>query len=163
MSVASESGESLSSSAALQRPTLPPQIQRLALREREVATIVYLNGACTAKDVQSLLPVKLSNGAVRSMLVRLVRKGLLERKWGKRGPNQWHVYLPAIAPDDLKERALRDVAEMYFGGSLLSAAMSALTILDNAGELPPQSRAREVRREARVLPFLRNSASQLQT
>ena len=139
--------------------SLPPQVLRLPSREREVATVVYVNGACTAKDVQALLSVQLSNGAVRSMLVRLVRKRILERKWGKRGPNQGHIYLPAIAPRELKERALKDVAEMYFGGSLLSAAMIALKLLDRQGDLPAQSDGADVPRDSRVLPFPGPSAT----
>lgn len=109
---------------------LPPDLKKLAQREREVAMIIYHHGACTAKEVQERLSASISNGAVRSMLVRLVRKGLLERRWGKRGRGQEYVYLPAIMPVDVKRRALTEVTEKYFGGSLTAVALGILELID---------------------------------
>lgn len=99
-------------------PLLPPQVTRLATREREVATIIYTRGACTAKDLEPLVFPPLSNAAIRSMLVRLVDKGILKREWGKRGRGQKFLYLPTITPADVKRRALKQLSEEYFEGSL---------------------------------------------
>ena len=106
-------------------------LRALAPREREVAQIVYEAGACTANQVQTQLSVSLSNGAVRSMLVRLVRKGIIFRRWGRRGRGQEHVYMPAITPAAVKERVLLEVTEKYFSGSMIATALGALDLLDS--------------------------------
>lgn len=111
----------------------PPQLKKLAQREREVASIIYDRGPCTANEVQTCLSVQISNGAVRSMLVRLVRKGILERRWGKRGRGHEYLYLPAIMPADVKQRALIELTENYFDGSLTAVAMGVLELIN--GEL----------------------------
>lgn len=93
--------------------------------------IVYGRGACTAIEVQSRLSAPISNGAVRSMLVRLVRKGILVRRWGKRGRGQEYMYLPAITPVEVKQRALIEVTEKYFEGSLTAVALGVLGLIDD--------------------------------
>lgn len=105
---------------------MPPQILMLAFREREVATIVYSRGAATAKQLERDLSNNISNGAIRSMLTRLVGKGILRRVWGSRGRGQEYVYVPAITPDDVQQRALHDLSELYFDGSLAALAVTAL-------------------------------------
>jgi predicted transcriptional regulator len=107
-----------------------PQLEKLAWREREVATIVYRHGASTANEVQARLSGPISNGAVRSMLVRLVGKGILMRRWGKRGRGQEYVYLPVITPAEVKHRALVEVSEKYFEGSLSAVALGVLELID---------------------------------
>ena len=107
---------------------LPPQVRALADREREVATIVYRRGASTAIDVETRLSTRITNAAVRSMLVRLSKKGILLRERGTRGRGQQCVYLPAITLADVKERALRELANRYFQGSLDGLALEALKL-----------------------------------
>lgn len=107
-------------------PALPPQIVRLPFREREVASIVYREGVCTAKQVQALLSTSMSNGAVRSMLVRLVKKGHLARNWGQRGRGHQFLYFPAESSDVTKMKVLEKVAVAFFNGSL-SMMASELT------------------------------------
>jgi predicted transcriptional regulator len=109
---------------------LPPQVRTLAEREREVATIVYRRGASTAIDVENRLSPRITNAAVRSMLVRLTKKGILVRERGTRGRGQQCVYLPAITLADVKERAIRELAGRYFEGSLLTLALEALESID---------------------------------
>lgn len=109
---------------------LPPEVMSLAWREREVAAIVYAQGAPTAKDVQSSLSADVSNGAVRSMLVRLVNKGILRRRWGSRGRGHQFIYMPAVTPADTKCNALRTLTDRYFDGSLISVARTLLTLLE---------------------------------
>jgi predicted transcriptional regulator len=105
---------------------LPPQVRALADREREVATIVYRRGASTAIDVENRLSPRITNAAVRSMLMRLTNKGILVRERSTRGRGQQCVYLPAITLADVKERAMRELAGRYFEGSLLTLALEAL-------------------------------------
>ena len=109
---------------------LPPEVLKLAPREREVATIVYEHGAPTAKYVMSCLSAQLSSGAVRSMLVRLVNKGVLRRGWGSRGRGQEFIYMPAVTPEDAKRNALRILADRYFEGSLLTVARTVFALLE---------------------------------
>jgi predicted transcriptional regulator len=117
---------------------LPPQVRSLADREREVATIVYRRGASTAIDVERRLSAKITNAAVRSMLVRLTKKGILVREGGTRGRGQQCVYLPAITLADVKERALRQLASRYFQGSMLTLALEAANFIDGPGDADRQ-------------------------
>lgn len=119
--------------------TLPMQVQRLAVREREVAAIVYANGATTANEVQKRLSDEISNGAVRSMLVRLVAKGILARRWGKRGRGQNFIYTPAITSDDLKHDAIKRVTVEYFNGSLVDVAITVADLLRVANGVSAQA------------------------
>ena len=109
---------------------LPPQVKALADREREIASIIYRRGASTAIDVETRLSSKITNAAVRSMLVRLTKKGILHRERGMRGRGQQCVYLPAITLSQVRERALQELAGRYFDGSLLNLAMQALDLVD---------------------------------
>lgn len=114
---------------------LPPQVTRLAQREREIATFIYEAGACTAKDIEPCISPPISNGALRSMLVRLVKKGILRREWGKRGRGQQFVYVPSIMPEDVKRRAIRQLSDLYFEGSLLTMMMEVFESLDRQDEI----------------------------
>ena len=107
------------------------QLEGLATRERQVAKIVYANGPITANAVQQRLYPEISNGAVRSMLVRLVAKGILSRRWGKRGRSQNFLYFPAITNDHLKFGAIRRLSDEYFSGSLLDVAVALIDLLDD--------------------------------
>ena len=117
---------------------LPPQVRSLADREREVATIVYRRGASTAIDVETRLSARITNAAVRSMLVRLTKKGILVREGGTRGRGQQCVYLPAITLADVKERALRQLASRYFQGSMLTLALEAANFIDGPDDADRQ-------------------------
>ena len=106
----------------------------LARCERELATIIYLEGAMTAKLLEARLPRKLSNSALRAMLQRLCRKGVLHRHkidgshavGDRRIP---YLYTPAITPELVRARALQQIARDYFGGSLLRVAEEAVQVL----------------------------------
>ena len=111
---------------------LPPQVKALAWREREIASIIYLHGALTSRELGDRLSPPISNGAVRSMLVRLLRKGVLKRR--PTGQGKEFKYVGAIETDDLKEQALRQLACDYFGGSLLRAASAIVDLLQSEGD-----------------------------
>ena len=114
---------------------LPPQVTCLAHREREIATLIYQAGACTAKDIEPRIFPPISNGALRSMLVRLVNKGILRREWGRRGRGQQFVYVPSITPDEVKRRAIRQLSDLYFEGSLLTMMMEVFASLDRQDDI----------------------------
>lgn len=101
-------------------------MRRLAPREREVAALIYRRGALTAKEVGSHIP-EVSHGAIRTMLGRLVRKGIL--KCRKSGYGKTLLYLPAIASADIVEIALKRVAEDFYQGSMLDAAAAIHSFL----------------------------------
>lgn len=98
----------------------PPEIEQLYRREREVALAVYRRGLAAATDVQADLSAPLSNPAVRSMLNRLVRKGVLTRM--KCGPYGTFIYAPAVTPASARETALRQFAQDFYEGSMSSLA-----------------------------------------
>lgn len=119
---------------------LPAEVQKLFSREREVATIVYARGSATATDVQGRLSTRLSNGAVRSMLQRLVCKGILTRR--RRGRHGAYVYLPALTTALVRENALVQLADEYFAGSLHRAALAMVNLLRaRAGDNETRNRA----------------------
>ena len=108
-------------------PTLPalvasslgsPVLTRLPPREQEIATIVYLNTEVSAKELEAALSHQVGNSAIRCMLGRLVRKGVLKRR---KAYGKTFVYSPAVMLPEVQERALERVAEEYFGGSLHQA------------------------------------------
>ncbi len=98
---------------------LPRAVRRLARRERQVATLIYRKGALTAKEVGGHIP-DVSHGAIRTMLGRLVRKGILNCR--QSGYGKTLLYLPAIASADIVEIALKRVAEDFYQGSVFEAA-----------------------------------------
>ena len=94
----------------------PQEVLRLFRREREIALIVYERGLATARDVEAALSDPPRNAAVRSMLGRLVRKGILTQvKCGRRGT---FVYGPALTQAGAREKALMQFAEDFYSGSL---------------------------------------------
>lgn len=106
-------------------PRLPREVNLLLSREREIATIVYELGASTAVQVEQALSSPLSNSAVRSMLNRLVAKGILKRVLGYKA----FIYLPALTPSDSGSLALKRFAQDYFGGSVTEAAAAMSKLL----------------------------------
>ena len=103
----------------------PYDLNRLFPREREIALFVYARGCVTAKDVEAAVG-NLTNAAVRSMLNRLVKKGLVTRQELK-APNPF-VYGPAITDVGAQEKAIRQCAQDFFDGSIdaVAAALADL-------------------------------------
>lgn len=95
---------------------LPKQVVRLYGRELEIASLVYRRSLATAADVEKALNYEISNPAIRSMLNRLVCKGVLNRVQMKSGSA--FIYAPAISLQSEKERSLTEVVDDFFGGSL---------------------------------------------
>ncbi len=97
----------------------PFDIDQLFPREREIALFVYAHGCVTAKEVEAAVGT-LTNAAVRSMLNRLVKKGLITRQELK-APLPF-VYGPALTEVSAQERAIQQYADDFFGGSLDAVA-----------------------------------------
>jgi predicted transcriptional regulator len=104
----------------------PIEVEQLLWREREIATIVYRLRAATAKDVCDSLSAPLHNASVRSMLNRLVAKGILKRTLSGKA----FVYLPALTSSDSRTLALRRFADDYFAGSVHLAARTMRGLLE---------------------------------
>jgi predicted transcriptional regulator len=134
----------------------PLEVLRLFRREREIAMVVYARGMVTAKDVGAAVSDSLSNPAVRSMLKRLVAKGILTCvKCGRRGT---FAYGPALTQASARELALRQFAEDFYGGSLerLRDAISRLFISEHqsVGSIKSRKRARRQRRVDYLSPAM---------
>lgn len=117
---------------------LPPQVLNLPRCEREVAIIVYLEGAMTAKLLEARLPRRLSNSALRAMLQRLCCKGILHRQKisGSHVSSDRRIpflYVPAITAEIVRARALQQIARDYFDGSLLQVVEEAVRTLQESG------------------------------
>ena len=108
---------------------LPAEVQRLAPREGQLATLIYLNGPMTAKDLQALVS-PLSVSAVRTMLDRLVAKRIVKRRSGDHSYRQL-VYAPAIMNGEIKRRALKQLSRNYFGGSLAETAATLSQMIEH--------------------------------
>ena len=104
----------------------PMEVEQLLWREREVATIVYRLRAATANEVCENVSGQLHNASVRSMLNRLVAKGILKRTLSGKA----FVYLPALTATDSRTLALRRFADDYFAGSVHLAAQSMRALLE---------------------------------
>lgn len=106
--------------------SLPREVELLSSREREIATIVYHSRAATANEVCDNLSASLANASVRSMLNRLIAKGILKRTLSGNA----FVYLPALTAGESRALALRRFADDYFAGSLQQAAVAMRDLLD---------------------------------
>ena len=111
---------------------LPAAVRQLAPRERQLATLIYREGALTAKEIGAHI-AGISNGAIRTMLGRLLAKGVLRRRAS--GYGKTFLYLPAIAPNDVVEIALKRVAEDFYQGSVAEAAAAIQAFLADRQDL----------------------------
>ncbi|GAA4723136.1 BlaI/MecI/CopY family transcriptional regulator [Sphingomonas lutea] len=111
----------------------PFDIDQLFPREREIALFVYAHGCVTAKDVEAAVG-SLTNAAVRSMLNRLVRKGLITRQELK-APNPF-VYGPALTEVSAQERAIRQCADDFFDGSVDAVAAALADVYASRSSRP---------------------------
>jgi predicted transcriptional regulator len=119
------------------RPYVPSEVLKLAWREREIALIVYRYGYATAKDVESELKDPISNGAIRAMLVRLVRKGILTRRRGKRGAGCADLFIAALTVERARARALAKLADDFFGGSIFDLQEYVTRLPGDAAQAVP--------------------------
>jgi BlaI family transcriptional regulator, penicillinase repressor len=89
--------------------------ERLTRREREIVNAIFaLGNRASAEEIRARLASPPGDSAVRVMLARLEKKGLLKHEQeGLR-----YVYSATISPAVAKRSALRQHAQTFFGGSL---------------------------------------------
>jgi|SRR6478672_9360691 len=97
-------------------------IEQLAPRERQVVEVLYGLGEATAPVIRAALPVKLSDQAVRAMLTRLGRKGLVERHTTDRGL----IFKARVSRDAAQTSAVTQLVDVFFGGSRFGAVTALL-------------------------------------
>jgi predicted transcriptional regulator len=94
---------------------------------RVIATIVFLNGGATARDVQAWIPDALTIYGIRTMLNRLAKKGIVKRR--RSGRHTEIVYLPAILSRSVLDIAGRRFIDRNFNGSVSTALQSVLRLI----------------------------------
>ncbi len=100
---------------------------KLSRRERQIMEIVYQRGQATALEVQEALPDPPGYSAIRTLLTILEEKGhLRHEEQGKR-----YLYLPTQSPANAAKRALNQVMQTFFEGSV-EGAVAALLSDDDA-------------------------------
>jgi predicted transcriptional regulator len=97
-------------------------LEQLAPRERQIIEALYGLGEATAPAIRQALPVDLSDQAVRAMLTRLERKGLVER----RSTPQGLIFKPSVHRDAARKSAVTQLVDVFFVGSRFSAVTALL-------------------------------------
>lgn len=142
--------------------SLPSALGGLGPRQQEIAGIVYAATAATPRDVQARLSDRRSLRLVRTLLDRMVAKGVLKRR--RSGRHNEIIYIAAIVTPTVKEFAVRRLVDEQFNGSFDDAA---LTITELAKRTPktPQTYAAVRRlineRSRESLSFVSRSAIQV--
>jgi predicted transcriptional regulator len=95
---------------------LPSEVRSLFRREQQIAAIVYRSGAASAKEVECQIPDAIANASVRSMLNRLVGKGILLRS--RSGYGKSFLYTPGLTESFARQRAIRQFADDFHEGFL---------------------------------------------
>jgi len=98
-----------------QNPMAKTNLKPLTRREREIMNAVFsLGNRASAEEIRSRLADPPGDSAVRVMLARLERKGLVKHQ--QDGPR--YVYSATISPAAAKRTALQQYVQTFFGGSL---------------------------------------------
>jgi predicted transcriptional regulator len=98
---------------------------KLSRRERQIMDAVFALGESSVSDILNTIPNPPSAGAVRSAMVLLVKKGLLVSRY--HGPRK--VYTPTLGKHLAGRRALGNVLQTYFKGSV---SLAVATLLDSS-------------------------------
>lgn len=104
------------------------ELLNLCWRERQIAEAIYKRGLLTASEVLAFVDGPITNAALRSMLNRLVKKGLLTKHGS--GRQRPHVYGPAITLSSSKDEALKQFAMDFYQGSLSDLADSIADLFE---------------------------------
>ena len=101
----------------------PPQVVlNLAPREREIALLIYQHGGATAKEIEAHLSKPIANATVRTVLLRLKRKGIVTSRM--LGAYKTLTYHPALSNEYVRESVLLNIAKEHFSGSLSSLSQT---------------------------------------
>lgn len=109
-------------------------IDSLPRREREIFEILCA-GEASAAEVRGAMADPPSYSAVRTLLARLERRGLVTH----RKVDQAYVYQSVPQPAKVRESALRQMVRTFFDGS---AANAATALLGLTRSLSPEEAAR---------------------
>ncbi|HEY6466203.1 MAG TPA: BlaI/MecI/CopY family transcriptional regulator [Candidatus Acidoferrales bacterium] len=98
--------------------------ERLTRREREIMNAIFaLGNRASADDIRARLTNAPGDSAVRVMLARLEKKGLLKHDQdGLR-----YMYSATISPAAAKRNALQQYLQTFFGGSLRKMMTALVT------------------------------------
>lgn len=94
----------------------------LSKRERQLLELIIEKKALTAIELEELLPEKLSNSTVRTLLRILVKKKKLKIK--KVGVQ--YVYSPNFKIDEARNSFFQTLKKTFFGGSSYQAVVSLI-------------------------------------
>ena len=122
-------------------------IGNLPRRERELFEILCSTGEATAAELRERMADPPSYSAVRTLLSRLVAKGMVQHRL----VDQAYVYRSVPQAEQVKESVLRQMVRNFFDGSAASAATALLGLSRNldAEELDAIQRAIDEARERR--------------
>lgn len=99
------------------------ELEALSRRERQIMEVIYRSPGATVAEIATGMSDPPSDGALRTLLAILERKGhLKKRKKGHR-----NVYAPCVARTKAARAALRQVLETFFGGSMENAFAAHLS------------------------------------
>jgi predicted transcriptional regulator len=99
-----------------------PQPSELSRRERQIMDAVFTLGQATVNEVVKTIPSPPTAMAVRRLMHILEEKGHLTRRKSGREV----IYAPRQAKNKAGRRALAQVLETFFGGSLEEALAAHL-------------------------------------
>ena len=102
-------------------------IDSLPRREREIFEILCAQGEATAADIRGAMADPPSYSAVRTLLARLVGRGLVTH----RTQDVAYVYKSVPQPSKVRESALKQMVKTFFDGSAANAATALLGLTQN--------------------------------
>jgi predicted transcriptional regulator len=128
--------------------SLDRKLAALGPRQQEIAGIVYAHASVTPREVQQRLSEQRSLRVIRTLLDRLVLKGLVRRKAS--GRHREILYIAAIPTPRVREAAIRKLVDERFGGSmaLASTALQEAARVESQVGLPRPKTAAAIRRFA---------------
>ena len=113
-------------------------IDELPRREREIFEILCSGSEFSAADIRARMADAPSHSAVRTMLSRLEKRGLIRH----RAEDQTYIY-SVPKPAKVRESAMRQFVRTFFQGSAASAATALLGMSEDlsADEIAALQRA----------------------
>ena len=134
--------------------SLAGKISRLGPRQREIAALIYSSAAVTPRYIQERLSERRSLRVVRTLLDRMVAKGLVKRR--QSGRHREIIYLAAIPTPRVREAAVEKLVIEQFGGSLSEAAIEADALAKAVRGTPQTSTAVRKSAARAVSPLFRS-------
>ena len=105
-------------------------IEKLPRREREIFEILCSAGEASAADVRKKMADAPSHSAVRTMLSRLEKRGLVRH----RTVDQAYIYSSVQQPAKVRKSALQNFVQTFFEGSAAGAATALLGLSPKLSE-----------------------------